>query len=157
MKTQLILLAAALLALALCACSPQYTVLETITPAPTEDDSFIPVEGEEEESKDLLAEDAAESDFEEMPAYVPGTYRGEGDGYGGTIEVDVTVDEYSITSIDVVSEQEDHDVAGGALEEIPDAIMETQSADVDAVAGATRTSDAIVSAVMNALGLAIAQ
>jgi fumarate reductase flavoprotein subunit len=82
---------------------------------------------------------------------------GEGDGYGGTIEVDVTVDEYGITGVEVVSNNEDPKVAGAALESLPKAIMAAQSADVDAVSGATMTSDAIVSAVMNALGLAMVQ
>lgn len=159
MRSKMLALLTALLAVALSACGTNYTVLDTITPAPVEDDSFIPVEEEEYEvdESDLVVEDAEEEDFTEMPAYVPGTYRGEGDGYGGTIEVDVTVDEYRITGVEVVSNNEDPKVAGEALKSLPKAIMEAQSADVDAVSGATMTSDAIVSAVMNALGLAMVQ
>lgn len=138
------------------ACGTDYKVLDTITPAP-EADSFIPeeeTEGEVEEDSDISVPDAADDEFVGMPAYVPGTYRGEGEGYGGTIEVDVTVDEDSIKSVTVVSHHEDEEAAKAALETLPKAILEAQSADVDAISGATMTSDAIVSAVMNALGLA---
>ncbi len=159
MRSKMLALLTALMAVALSACGANYTVLDTITPAPAEEDAFIPEEeeGYEVDESDLAAEDAEEEDFTEMPTYVPGTYRGEGEGYGGTIEVDVTVDEYGITRVKVVSDNEDPKVAGEAIEALPKAIMEAQSADVDAVSGATMTSDAIVSAVMNALGLAMVQ
>jgi len=159
MRSMMLALLTALMAVVLGACSAEYTVLDTITPAPMEEDSFIPEEEEtyEADESDLVVEDAVEEEFTDMPTYVPGTYRGEGDGYGGTIEVDVTVDEYGITRVEVVSDNEDPKVAGEAIETLPKAIMEAQSADVDAVSGATMTSDAIVSAVMNALGLAIVQ
>lgn len=159
MKSKMLALLTALMAVALGACGANYTVLDTITPAPAEEDSFIPEEeeGYEVDESELVAEDAEEADFTEMPTYVPGTYRGEGEGYGGTIEVDVTVDEYGITEVSVVSHNEDPRVAGKAIETLPKAILKAQSADVDALSGATMTSDAIVSAVMNALGLAMVQ
>ncbi|MGI6151082.1 MAG: FMN-binding protein [Christensenellales bacterium] len=155
MRSKILALLTVLMAVAMSACSTGYTVLDTITPAP-EVESFIPEEQDEGEGEIPVA-DARDEDFVSMPAYVPGTYRGEGDGYGGTLEVDVTVDEYGITDVTIVSHNEDPKVAGEALTALPEAIMQAQSADVDAVSGATMTSDAIVSAVMNALGLAMVQ
>jgi len=155
MKSKLFALLTLLAVATLSACGAQYEVLGTITPAPQAEE-FIPEEAEADDSG-VFAEDVADEAFVGMPIYVPGTYRGEGDGYGGTIEVDVTVDEYSIVDVTVVSHGEDEETAREALEKLPEAILQAQSADVDAVSGATVTSDAIVSAVMNALGLAQVQ
>ncbi len=154
MKIKILALITILSLTLLSACGTDYKVLDTITPSPDEEELFIPEEDAPLDSE-LPVEDADEEDFEKLPTYVPGTYRGEGEGYGGTIEVDVTVDEYSITDVQIVSNKEDPKVAGDALASLPKAIVEAQSADVDAVSGATLTSDAIVSAVMNALGLAM--
>lgn len=155
MKTKLFALLTALAVLALSACGADYEVLDTITPAP-EVETLIPEEVTEDE-EEVSAMDAADDAFMDMPIYVPGTYRGEGDGYGGTIEVDVTVDEYSIVDVTVVSHHEESEEAKNALEILAKAILQAQSADVDAVSGATMTSDAVASAVMNALGLAQVQ
>ena len=44
------------------------------------------------------------------------------------------------------------EIAGGALEQIPKAIVEANSPDVDVVSGATYTSKGIMNAVKDALG-----
>lgn len=80
-----------------------------------------------------------------------GTYTGTADGFGGDLTVEVTVEEGKIANVDVVEQSETEDIAGDALANIPAAIVEKNSTDVDAESGATVTSDAIKEAVENAL------
>lgn len=82
-----------------------------------------------------------------------GTYQGTAPGYHGDLSVDVTLDEAgAILSIAV---QEGHgeteNIGTIAINQIPDAIVEAQSLEVDAISGATVTCDAIVAAVADAL------
>ena len=69
------------------------------------------------------------------------------EGYGGdmTVEIDVM-----IADVRVVEHSETEGLAEPALEEVPRAIVETQSTDVDVVTGVTRTSEAIMEAVRQA-------
>lgn len=83
--------------------------------------------------------------------YEDGTYKGVGEGHGGDIEVSVTVDGGKISAVDVVSQNETEGLADPALEEVPAAIVEKNSTNVDVVAGATYTSEGIMNAVDNAL------
>ena len=76
---------------------------------------------------------------------------GEGWGNGGQLVVKVTVDGDDIVSVEVVLQSETVGVADGALEQVPAAIAEADSTDVDTVTGATNTSNAIIDAVENAL------
>lgn len=84
-----------------------------------------------------------------------GTYTGVGEGFGGEITVEVTVDdEGKITKVEVVDHSESVDVIPEvvtALEEVPARIVENNSADVDATSGATHTSSGIMDAVKDAL------
>lgn len=57
-----------------------------------------------------------------------------------------------IASVEVLSNSETIEIAGGALEQIPKAIVEANSPDVDVVSGATYTSKGIMNAVKDALG-----
>lgn len=114
----------------------------------TEDD--IPVEDEipeEEDSETLLDEEI----IEEETGFVPGTYTGEGTGNNGIVKVDVTVDEERILAVNVTEHGETAGISDPAFETLPGAILAAQSADVDAVAGATMTSQAIMDAVNAAL------
>ena len=56
-----------------------------------------------------------------------------------------------IAKIDVLSHSETSGISDPAFEQIPAAIIEKQSADVDVVAGATKTSEALIAAVKDAL------
>ena len=60
----------------------------------------------------------------------------------------------TITSVTVVDNSETLSIASGALEQIPQAIVEANSPDVDIVAGATYTSNGIINAVKDAIGAA---
>lgn len=83
--------------------------------------------------------------------FKPGTYTGEGEGIGGKVKVSVTVDENSIKEVKILENSETKGIADAALEKIPAAIVEGQTLAVDAVTGATVTSQAILAAVEAAL------
>ena len=84
-------------------------------------------------------------------ALTDGTYTGAANGMGGAVNVTVTVEGGKITSVEVGDNQETPGISDPAIEQIPAAIVEAQSTDVDGVAGATVTSDAIKAAVDAAL------
>lgn len=80
----------------------------------------------------------------------PGTYTATAKGMFDGLTVEVTVSENAIEKIEVTAHQE---TAPGwpALEKIPAAIVEAQSIAVDAVAGATMSSNGVKAAVEAAL------
>ncbi len=83
--------------------------------------------------------------------YTPGTYTGEGNGFGGTVSVTITVDENSITAVEAAGDSETASVGGAALEELAAQVLEAQSAEIDGVSGATYTSDGIAEAAAAAI------
>lgn len=82
-----------------------------------------------------------------------GTYKGSAKGNGGDIAVEVVVEKSAIKDIKILEHKETEGLADPALERIPKAIIEAQSLEVDTVAGATVTSNAIKEAVKAALGI----
>lgn len=76
-----------------------------------------------------------------------GTYEGVAQGMGGDVKVSVTVSGGVITDVTVLSQNETVGISDPALESIPAAIVEANSTEVDAAAGATVTSEAIKTAV----------
>ena len=79
------------------------------------------------------------------------TLIGAAQGFGGEVAVTVTVDGGKITAVEVVGDKETPGIGTNAIEQLPAKIVETNSADVDAVAGATVTSNAIIAAVKAAM------
>lgn len=80
-----------------------------------------------------------------------GTYEGSAPGYHGDVLVEVTVDDGgAITDIAVIHD-ETEGIGTVAADRISERVMESQSLDVDAVAGATVTVDAILAAIAAAL------
>ncbi|MCR5776701.1 MAG: flavocytochrome c [Lachnospiraceae bacterium] len=79
------------------------------------------------------------------------TCTGEANGIGGAVKVEVKADADKIYSVTVTEHNETDGIGTNAVDAIPGAIVDAQSLDVDAVAGATITSDAIKNAVKNAL------
>ncbi len=88
------------------------------------------------------------------PLFTPGVYTGEGQGFGGAVTVEVTVDENSILSIEIANHSETAGVADPALERIPANIVEAQSIAVDTISGCTLASQGIIDAVTDALSQA---
>ncbi|MBR2810544.1 MAG: FMN-binding protein [Solobacterium sp.] len=83
--------------------------------------------------------------------YKAGTYSGTGAGKNGDVVVEVTVSDTAITSVVVKEHQETDGIADPALETLPDAIVKANGTEVDTVASATVTSEAIIAAVNAAL------
>ena len=64
-------------------------------------------------------------------------------GKNGDVSVTVTVEDGAITAVDIVGKNEIASIGGVAIEEMPQQIISAQGFEVDGVAGATVTSDAI--------------
>ena len=82
-----------------------------------------------------------------------GTYSGSGTGFRGETDVTVTVAGGKITDITIDSYQDDEQFFGRAESTIIQEIIDNQSVNVDAVSGATYSSNGIKEAVANALSL----
>ena len=87
-------------------------------------------------------------------AYEAGTYNAIVQGHNGPVEVAVTVSDSEITAVEVVSHTETAGISDRPLQEIPEFIVNHQSLAVDAISGATITSDAVVAAAAEAVALA---
>ena len=87
--------------------------------------------------------------------YKDGTYTGEADGFGGTIQVEVKIEKSKIAEINVISaEKEDGAYLSMAKDMIPK-IIDAQSADIDTISGATFSSTGIKNASEQALEKAV--
>lgn len=84
-------------------------------------------------------------------AMTDGTYTGEGKGRNGTITVEVTVKAGKLDAVKVVKHTETVGISDAAVADFPKAIVAAQSTAVDAVAGATMTSEGIRQAVAQAI------
>jgi uncharacterized protein with FMN-binding domain len=80
-----------------------------------------------------------------------GVYEGTARGHRGLIRVKVRVEEGSITEIDIVDSGEDQFVGGAAMEELLEQVLIYNTTDLDAVSGATESSEGFLSAVENAI------
>ncbi len=83
--------------------------------------------------------------------FSPGTYTGEGQGFGGAIQVEVSLSADKIESVTVVKDKETEGIGSKAIEAIPDAIIAAQSTQVDVIGGATLSSQGVIDAVTAAL------
>lgn len=70
---------------------------------------------------------------------------------GGEIKVKVTMNGDKIEKITILNQNETPAIAEAAFKQIPEAIIANQSTAVDAVTGATKTSEALIAAVNDAL------
>ena len=86
--------------------------------------------------------------------FAAGTYTGTAQGFGGDVTATVTLSETEITDIQVVGDQETDGLGSVAIEQLPPKMLEVQSPNVDAMSGATVTSNAIIEAVTAALSQA---
>lgn len=100
------------------------------------------------------AKASAATDQVDLPTeYKDGVYRGSAPGYGGPVDVEVTVKNGKITDLKVLS----HNETPGYYEngaKVIERILKAGNLEVDTVSGATVTSHAIIAAAANALGAA---
>ncbi len=78
--------------------------------------------------------------------YTAGTYTQTAKGFGGDIVVTMDFDDSKITNVNVVGEQETEGIGKNAVTQLPQKILDAQSTEVDAIAGATISSTAIKTA-----------
>ncbi|WP_302338201.1 FMN-binding protein [uncultured Ruminococcus sp.] len=83
--------------------------------------------------------------------YADGTYTGEAQGYGGTVAVELTVENGKITDLTITSAEKEDTAYLDAASAVIDSILEQQSTDVDTVSGATFSSNGILHAAEDAL------
>ena len=114
---------------------------ETVEKTEVEDQDSRVVEASVIEKNETV-----ESSYE----YIDGSYTGSATGYKSQVTVEVTVENSAITSVEVIEEDETIKFMNKALAVIDD-IISTQSTEVDGVAGATYSSNAIISGTEEAL------
>ena len=132
--------------------SGQQTAAETVTVIPAAEDETAAEEtaAEEPASEETTAVGAAAPETEAPAAdttegsgtpaaasgsYTPGTYTATAKGIESDVKVDVTVDESSITDVAIDVSGETAGIGADIGDQMAEAILEAQSADVDAVAG----------------------
>lgn len=103
-----------------------------------------------ETAGDTTAADSSDADN----VYKDGTYTGEAQGFGGTIQVQVTLASDEITDIQVTSAPGEDSAYLSQGEGVISSILSAQSTDVDTISGATFSSTGIINAVVDALGKA---
>ena len=104
-------------------------------------------------SEPITALGAYSFDQSETGNYIDGVYTGTGAGFSGDTEVQVTVENGYITDITVLSYGDDTEFFQKAQASILSQILSKQSIDVENVSGATFSSNGIIAAVADALGI----
>ena len=132
--------------------SAQSADIDTVSGATGSSAGFI-------EALEKVLQEAGAEDVDEEPAEEPDevdeaaeVLEGRAEGYGGELIVEVSLDDAGeIMAIDIIDHSESDGISDPAFEEVPEAIIASQSTDVDVVSGATETSEAIMAAVADAL------
>ena len=109
---------------------------------------------DEENTDETEAEDTSSNEDSEELVYKNGTYTGDGQGFGGNIQVQVTLENDTITDIQVVSAPGEDSAYLSQGQGVISTILASQSTDVDTISGATFSSTGIINAVNDALGKA---
>ena len=111
-------------------------------------------DAEDQADADSEADSSDEAEESEELAYKNGTNTGDGQGFGGNIQVQVTLENDTITDIQVVSAPGEDSAYLSQGQGVISTILATQSTDVDTISGATFSSTGIINAVNDALGKA---
>lgn len=81
------------------------------------------------------------------------TLTGQAEGYGGPISVTVTAAGDRIIDLEITGDEETPDIGGAAISSLKTSILENQSIEgVDAISGATWTSNGVLDAIRIAMG-----
>ena len=83
--------------------------------------------------------------------FIPGTYTETGTGFGGEITVTTTVSENKIEDVQITGDHETENIGTFAVQMLGERILAAQSPNVDALTGATVTSNAILGAFKKTL------
>ena len=99
----------------------------------------------------------ADAAYAEPAAWTDGKYKGEGVGYNGRLTVSVVIRDGAISKAVCTGSVDDEPYLTDAVEGVLGAIVEKNTTNVDAVSGATTTSDALIAAVRDALAKAVGE
>ena len=131
------------------------TALEDAAKAQEEAKAAAANASSKETAGDITAADSSNADTSDADnVYKDGTYTGEAQGFGGTIQVQVTLASDEITDIQVTSAPGEDSAYLSPGEGVISSILSAQSTDVDIISGATFSSTGIINAVVDALGKA---
>ncbi|GMO53817.1 MAG: hypothetical protein Ta2G_12360 [Termitinemataceae bacterium] len=86
-----------------------------------------------------------------VAVYENGTWEGEAEGYKGILKVLIRTVNSSIYEIKVLSHREDALLSADVFRQLSEQILETGSTELDAISGATITSEGFLNAVNDAL------
>ena len=116
--------------------------------------------GEEDKSAAKASGSSAKSagsvgTADESGTYKDGTFVGTASGYHGTVKVSVTIKNNKIKSIKILENHDDAAYFNRAKGILLPLMVKKQSTNVDAVSGATFSSNGIIKAVRNALSKAV--
>ena len=84
-------------------------------------------------------------------SYTAGTYEGTAQGFGGSITVQLTVEDGKIVAVTATGEAESSPAIGNDLTSLADQLLAAQGTEIDGVTGATVTTDAVKEAAAKAL------
>lgn len=91
-----------------------------------------------------------EKSSQKTNTYSDGTYTTSANGYGGEFQVETILKDDKIQDILVKEHNETPSIGGVAIEQMIKNMKSENKADVDLIAGATKTSQALKDAVVNA-------
>ena len=97
------------------------------------------------------SEAASTNEATEEAKGVSGTFEGEAQGMGGPVKVTITLEDGVLTDVKAVGDDETPGIGTPVLETLPGEILKNQSLEVEAISGATITSDAVIEATKAAL------
>ena len=135
-----------------------YEEQKTAAESKTSSDASSEADNKSEKDSTDNKENTDQADSEEADdsdnVYKNGTFEGSGTGYGGTITVQVTLENDTITAVSVVSAPGEDSAYLSQSENVINSIISEQSTDVDTISGATFSSTGILEAVNDALSKA---
>ena len=97
-----------------------------------------------------LDEDTANTG-QSQNSYTDGTYEGEGAGFGGSIDVKVTIEDGQLKNIEIISAENEDGTYLETAKGVISKILDAQTPEVDVMSGATFSSTGIKDAVADAL------
>lgn len=113
---------------------------------PIEPDITNENQNEENQGGDKQAEDITSA-----AAMKDGVYETSADGMNGSIKVKTTIEGGKIAAVEILEHTETPGISDSAIEDFPQQIVNSNSIALDAISGATITSNAVLLAVSNAI------
>ncbi len=101
--------------------------------------------------EDTTSSNSESTDSTITQKYKAGTYKAEAQGKDGLIQVEVTFSDTKITDIRILSQTETAGLGDDALNTIKGKVLEGQTLAVDAVSGATESSNGLLAAIEDAV------